>query len=292
MITLNLSDLYWLGDIDEEQQQDLCLHGHVLLKLDDDIISDEGCCVSAAALRFMRSVFYNHFMRSEQQILPCCGHFMISSDDNQSVEIYGCSTGTDFDVIHEGENIVIKTVDSKIYYCSFYEYRDFTLTFADKVESYFLDSPKRIVPDEEPDKRGFSAFKNEWFCVKNKILSATPDCFENIIIDYSDYISITEKDILHISSDGISYKGGFVNFRECSYNFQYKHGGDGKCIGERDITGTSSSFVLYTAPLTTHIFFVPKGKLGEVFSRTPTYQRFYNLQKELNKYGYTTRDLS
>lgn len=169
--------------------------------------------VSAAALRFMRSVLFNHFMGEDQHMIPCCGHFIVSSDDNQSVEIFGCCNGIDFDVLHEGENIVLRTIDSKTYCCSFYEYRDIALAFADKVERFFSDSPDRIVPEEEPDKSGFVAFKNEWFRLKDELQSDTPECFKNVSIDYSDYISITEKDILHISSDGISYKGGFINFR-------------------------------------------------------------------------------
>jgi hypothetical protein len=155
-----------------------------------------------------------------------------------------------------------------------------------------LDSPDRIVSLEEPEKSGYGAFRNEWFRLKEKIELATPDCFENIIIDYSDYICITEEDILHISSDGISYKGGFINFRECSYNFQSEHGGDGNCVGERDITGSNPSFAFYTAPITTHIFFIPKCKLCEMLLRRSTYQRFYDLQKEINLYGYKTFDLS
>lgn len=95
MITLSVSNPYWLGDTAEEKQADLCLHGHVLLMFDEDIISNEEWCVSAAALRFMRSVLYNHFLGEEQHMLPCCGHFMISSGDNQSVEIFGCRNGID-----------------------------------------------------------------------------------------------------------------------------------------------------------------------------------------------------
>lgn len=292
MITLHLSNLHWLGDTPEKQQYDLCLHGHVFLKLDDGIISNEECCVSAAALRFMRSVFSNHFMGEEQHMLPCCGHFMVASNDNQSVGIYGCSNGIDFDVLHDGEHIVVKTNDSKAYRYSFYEYRDIAAAFADEVERFFSDSPQRIVPEEEPEKSGFSAFINEWLRLKEQIKTVTPDSIKNICIDYSDYISISEKDIVNVSNAGISYQGGFINFRECAYNFKAEHGGDGKCVGERDITGSTPCFIFYTAPLTTHIFFIPKGKLAELFSKVPTYQRFHNLQKQLNEHGYTTRDLS
>lgn len=175
---------------------------------------------------------------------------------------------------------------------SFYEYRDIAAAFAEEVERFFSDSPQRIVPEEEPDKSGLLAYKNEWFHLKDQIKTATPDTIKNICIDYSDYISISEKDIVNVSNAGISYQGGFINFRECAYNFKAEHGGDGKCVGERDITGSTPCFIFYTAPLTTHIFFIPKGKLAELFSKVPTYQRFHNLQKQLNEYGYTTRDLS
>lgn len=195
-------------------------------------------------------------------------------------------------MLHEDGSIVIRTIDSKTYRCSFYEYRDTVLAFANEVERFFSDSLDRIVPDEEPEKSGFQAFKNEWLHLKDEVRSATTNCCKNNSIDYSDYKSITEKDILNINSNGISYRGGFINFRECSYNFESEHGGDGKCVGERDLTGSSPSFTFYTALVTTHIFFIPKGKLSEIFSIRPTHQRFYALQEELNLYGYTTLDLS
>ncbi len=174
MITLHLSNLHWIGETPKEKQQDLCLHGHVLLKLDDDIISDEEWCVSAAAMRFMGSVLSNHFMGEEQRMLPCCGHFMVPAEDKQSVEIYCCSNGIDFDVLHEGEHIVIKTDNSKTYRYSFYEYRDMVIAFADEVEQFIKNSPERIFTDEF-EKDGFLAFKNEWFHLKNKVKQASPE---------------------------------------------------------------------------------------------------------------------
>lgn len=41
MFILSCSNLHWLGDNPEEQRQDLCLHGNVFLKIDDEILSDE-----------------------------------------------------------------------------------------------------------------------------------------------------------------------------------------------------------------------------------------------------------
>jgi hypothetical protein len=111
-------------------------------------------------------------------------------------------------------------------------------------------------------------------------------------IDFSDYITITEKDILEINREGIKYTGGFIDFSECAANFKEEHGGSGKCVGERDITGSNPSFGFYTAPLTTHIFFIPKGKLSEFISKSSTYERFHDMQKKIIEYGYTTRDMS
>lgn len=171
MIQLDVTDFHWLGDSDKEKQYDLCLHAHVFLKLDDDILSDEECCVSAAALRFMRSVFTNHFMGAEQHMLPCCGHFMVPSEDKQTVDIYGCSNGVDFDVLHEDTDIVIRTADLKLYRYPFYEYRNAVLSFAGEVEQYYCDSPERITENSfEADC--LTAFKAEWNALKQRVAAA------------------------------------------------------------------------------------------------------------------------
>ncbi len=86
-------------------------------------------------------------------------------------------------------------------------------------------------------------------------------------INFSYYITITENDVLEITLEGIKYTGGFIDFLECAANFKEAHGSSGKCVGERDITGSNPSFGFYTAPLTTHIFFIPKGKPSEIYRR-------------------------
>ena len=110
---------------------------------------------------------------------------------------------------------------------------------------------------------------------------------------FDDYDSYTENEIAGISPNGISLKNmKFINFRECAYNFQQVHGGKGTCVAERDITGTNPSFGFYTAPKTTHIFFLPKSKIKEFFSKRNTLQRFQDLQKQIESFGFTTYDMS
>lgn len=132
-------------------------------------------CVSAAALRFMRSLFTNHNMNEGQHMLPCCGHSLISSDDQQTVFIYGCCNGVDFDVIHDNDQVIIRMDGSKVYTYSYDEYVKMVVDFVNEVEQFYINSPKRIVPKSEPEKSGFEAFKNEWLHLKGRLKSIVTD---------------------------------------------------------------------------------------------------------------------
>lgn len=289
MISLTASEMYFFGETEKQQQEDLCLHGHVLFSIGNDIISNEEWCVSAAALRFMRSVLYNHFAGSEEHMLPCCGHFMVASPDLKTVDIYGCSDGVDFDVLHEDGKIRLVT-EAKSYALDFDEYRNAVMTFAEQVDSFYQDNP-RILGNDEPDYSGFTAFWSEWRALKGKISTAKPQDCVIPELDFSEYICISEKDIMSVCSTGISYQNGFINFRECAYNCKQVHGGNGKCIGERDMSGSALSMVFYTSTHATQICFTSKSKFGELLSKQTTQQRFYDLQKEITTYGYEIRDL-
>ena len=74
-------------------------------------------------------------------------------------------------------------------------------------------------------------------------------------IDFSDYKSLTEDNIVNITATGIEYIGGTIDFEECFINFSEHHNIAGKYIGEYDVTGSNPSLCFYTAPITTHVFF-------------------------------------
>lgn len=175
MIELRVENLHFLGDTEEVRRQDYCVHGNVIFKLDKDIIEcGEEWCVSASAMRFMRSVLNNHFSGAEEHMIPCCGHFMIPSGDGKTVQIIGCNNGVDFDVLHEGENVRIRT-ENKEYVYSLKEYIDVVMAYADQIEEFMMKSPERVFTDEF-DREGYTAFMAEWKSLRNTIGENVEKC--------------------------------------------------------------------------------------------------------------------
>ena len=273
VIQLSATNQHYIGDTDSDRRHDCCVHGHVLFMIDDTVIEDGGeWCTSASALRFMRSVLSNHFSGSEEHMIPCCGHFMIPADDGKSVQISGCSNGIDFDLIHEENRIMIKTADGRSFSVNFSEYKTAVLSYAEQVEKFMRDAPARIF-DDPFDKKGYQAFKTEWFSLKDRIAALDHPEYRTLEIVFSDCISISESDISGISASGISLKNGrFINFNECAHHYHKVNGGSGKCIGERD--SASLSFTFYTAPLTTAVQFLKRNRIAEFFAKRSAYHCF------------------
>jgi len=97
-------------------------------------------------------------------------------------------------------------------------------------------------------------------------------------IDFSDYKCLTQKDIVRIDNFGIECTNEKILFTECQMNFKECHSTDGNYVGEFDCSGSHFSLGLYTAPKTTHIFFMNDKKL------------FYKTIKTINEYGYELMD--
>ncbi len=97
-------------------------------------------------------------------------------------------------------------------------------------------------------------------------------------IDFSDYVTLTENDIIAITKSGVETSNGIINFIECNENFIEKHKIKGNYIGEFDSSGSNPSIVLYTAPLTTHFFFTEDEK------------SFCKTIKTIKEYGYAFID--
>ena len=290
MIQLTAKNLHYLGDTEPSKQRDCCVHGDVLFSINDTVIENGGeWCVSASALRLMRSVFANHFSGEEEHMIPCCGHYMIPADDGKSVQISGCTSGVDFDVVHENNQIMIKTENGQSFQIEYSDYKDAVISYSDQIEKFMHDSPPRIF-DDSFDEAGYNAFKTEWFYLKYKLAAPNNSECTAERINFSDFISISDSDILGVSENGISLKTGqFINFKECAYTYFKLNGGNGRCIGEHDTE--SLSFTFYTAPLPTDIQFIKRNILLEL-ARNTAHNRFCKLQKSINSYGYTTIDIS
>lgn len=169
MIHLTAADLHFLGDNEKERRRDLCLHGSVFLSIDGTVLCDGGeWCVSASALRFMRSVFVDHISASGEQMIPCCGHFMIPSGDGKTVDIVGCSNGIDFDVIHESGGITVKTADGRIFLTDPGEYRRAVTGYSKEIGRFMQNQPARVI-DDRWERSAFAAFCEEWNTLSERL---------------------------------------------------------------------------------------------------------------------------
>lgn len=287
---LYATNMFFRGDTQREKVYDTCIHGEVIFKIDDQSLSDDSqWCVSASALRFLHSIFENHFMGEEQFLIPCCGHMIIPSDDGKKVQIYGCSSGIDFNIIHDGENVMVVTAAGREYQVLFEDYKQAVLTFARQIMDFYQNNPPRAFEDDD-DANGFGAFVSQFHSLYDSALAA--DC-KNLAPSFSleDYDACTENEIVSINETGISLKTfRFINFNECAYNFKITNGGSGRCVGEREIEDLS--FTFYTSPKPIMIKFLPKNRLSEFLSKMNTVSRFHKLHRLLIQYGYSTLDLS
>ncbi len=252
-----------MGENEREKRYDLCLHGDVSLEVNDRVVTNEEArTLSASALRFLRAAFGNHFYGAEEHMIPCCGHEMYASEDGKTVHIFGCPYGFDFDVLHENGELIFRFENGDTEIVPFAEYRSAVLAFADEVEAFYRESPPREMDDFEKD--GFSAFWCEFSFLKERLqnmFSVQPDfrlCLDN-------YTEMNVGRYINTTRSGINFGNfDFVHFRECAYNYQKLHGGDGRVIGEYDTSSEKPAIVFYTSPKPMHVVFDDGEKLNEI----------------------------
>jgi hypothetical protein len=92
---------------------DLCSHGTAFVQIGDEVVSsaDSGnWTLTSAALLLMRSAFSDHKAgEMENQLLPCCGHFMFPDDSRNNIVVMGCPSGVDWSVTHKENFVELKT---------------------------------------------------------------------------------------------------------------------------------------------------------------------------------------
>lgn len=161
-IELYTKELHFLGETEEDKRHDLCLHGKVTLKVNGTVFADGvECCLSASALRFLRSLRQEHEVGNDEQLFPCCGNMLIPSDDGKTVTVIGCPNGIDFSVLHN-ENIIILVLPGVGQVSVEYsEYKTAVLSYAKTILDFIENSPKRIFKDGY-EKAGYAAFLTEF----------------------------------------------------------------------------------------------------------------------------------
>ena len=100
-------------------------------------------------------------------------------------------------------------------------------------------------------------------------------------------------EIVNINSSGITVKSGKTDikicFDECAKNYANENSlENNKCVATRDIT--KLTFTFYTQPKIRVIF--KKHFFKDLVSGKSAVSKFLKLQKAINKYGYTSYDLS
>lgn len=155
------ADRYWWIDGSQDDPTDCCLHGHIIAHIGDEVI-EEDCCVSAAALYLLKTVTENHIMGEDNQMLPCCGFFLIANEDLTNVIISGCDHGTDWSVLHAEKEVHIVLQNGTKCAVPIEQYRTEVFRFADEVEDFYNKCTPKIEPQDEFDRNGYIAFWTEW----------------------------------------------------------------------------------------------------------------------------------
>lgn len=146
----------------EDDPEDLCLHGHVTLRVGETTLEEDGT-VSATALCLLRTLTEDKIMSGcDIQMVPCCGHFMIANPDLSQVTIIGCDNGLDWSTEHEGDGVRITLPTGKSQWVDLASYRQQVLHFAEKVEGYYRSCQPKKIPEDEFERNGYLAFWNEW----------------------------------------------------------------------------------------------------------------------------------
>lgn len=163
---IRIKKLYWI-DGNENNREDLCLHGDLEIRLNDEVIKYSPT-VSAAGLRLLRSLFDDHQGEKGKHLFPCCGNTMIANEDLDKVEIIGCDQGLDWSVRHKDGLVTVKAdknTETTIYYL---QYKKEVSSFIKEVENFYKKAGKRILPENKIDREGYLAFWREWEDLKER----------------------------------------------------------------------------------------------------------------------------
>ncbi|UKM63473.1 hypothetical protein GSB9_00015 [Flavobacteriaceae bacterium GSB9] len=162
----------WISE--EDTQTDLCAHGQMRVKIGNEIVVDQtendGWTISATAQLLLRTLERNHTKENPvgDQLIPCCGHFLVFDNDMEEVYIGSCPTGIDWEVTHENGIVTLKTESGTETKVDFENYKSEVLNFVDQVEEFYKNSPEKEIPKDEFDRKGYLQFWEEWNEKRNK----------------------------------------------------------------------------------------------------------------------------
>lgn len=169
LFSIDATDFEWI-DGSKDYSEDLCLHGHAIVCIGKCKIEYDAT-ISATALYLLKTLTENHLINTDNQMLPCCGHFMIPNETLDNVTLLGCPNGIDWSVIHDGNSVILELEDGTREYVSIAAYEREVFRFADKIETFYKSCTPKKVPADEFECNGYIAFWNEWHKRRNKSIS-------------------------------------------------------------------------------------------------------------------------
>lgn len=154
---IDATDLHWLEGIEDT---DLCLHGHGTAVIGERTLEYD-CTVSSTALYLLKSLTENHMIYEDNQMLPCCGHFLIPDEKGENVYISGCPNGKDWSIRHVAGAVELILEDGYTVTVPLDDYRREVLAFAQKIEDFYNAHP-RTLPEDEWSRKVCELFWAEW----------------------------------------------------------------------------------------------------------------------------------
>lgn len=155
---IDATDLAFLEGIEATDQ---CLHGHGIAVIGERRLEYD-CTVSATALQLLKSLNEDHIPNGDNQMLPCCGHFLIPDEAGENVYISGCNAGEDWTVRHVPGGVELTLEDGYTVTVPLSDYRREVLAFAKKIEDFYHACPPRPQPEDDFDRKGWQTFWREW----------------------------------------------------------------------------------------------------------------------------------
>lgn len=166
MFRIEISSKGWINGPDDDPD-DLCLHGLVKAYIGNEVL-ECGCAISAMVLRLLKTLSEDHIAtKNEQQMMPCCGYFIIPNETLDNVKIHGCAYGVDWSVYHEEGRIRIVTESGKETFLDKSEYEKEVYRVTDEIEMYYMQCKPKNLPENAFDRNGYIAFWNEWHRRRN-----------------------------------------------------------------------------------------------------------------------------
>ncbi|OYU95959.1 MAG: hypothetical protein CFE21_05965 [Bacteroidetes bacterium B1(2017)] len=164
---IELLDIHWLENSLEED--DLCAHGQVKVRIGNEIIVDQRekkdhWNLRAMAIHLLRTLENNHTPDTlvGDHLIPCCGHHIDHLENSEEVHIQGCFTGINYWVRHTDQKIKLTTELKTEIEISKNEYESEVKNFVDQVEEFYKLSKPKQLPEDNYDRKGYELFWKEW----------------------------------------------------------------------------------------------------------------------------------